>query len=588
MTATTSTKAVGPTAESGPRRRPLDGDDAPHSRRLRFGAHGSGIIDVLVVGGTWLIGALVFFSAQWSSNFDRIMGNVGDARLIIYLNEQWYQVLRGSQPWRSPPFFYPVKGLLGYTDTFFLWQVFYAPFRLMGADPFLAFQLTIVVMSLVGFVTFVVLVRLAFRAPTVVAVVGALVFTFAGNLAGHASSPQLFGIYLVPPVALLGFVSWRRRTVRRTSSVVLGCLAGVLVALLLFTTYYVAWFSLLGGLLVAVLALLASPRRAPGEVATAVRTGWRTMAGATIGFAVGCIPFVTTYVPVVRALGTRSYGDALHYAPSWRGVFSVGSGNLVWGHLLSHVAPTHPSPETTFAITPLLWLTVVLGGGALAVTVLTRRVPRTPAVRTTLGLCATLVLVTVLPIDTSAGSAWVLVWHLPGATAIRAIDRIQAMGDLVASAALVGLVTEALRRWRRLRGSLPLGLLGLLLLGLIVVEQAHSTGASTLHRRAEVTALDRVPRPPAGCTSFYVVDTVPNHRPFYAFQTEAMLISQRLDLPTLNGYSGDEPPGWALLFPNTASYPFWVHRWAIDNGLTTGVCRLDLGTYTWEIGPLTG
>jgi hypothetical protein len=538
------------------------------------------------VGGGWLLGALVFFSAQWSTHFDRIMGNAGDTRLIVYVNEQWYQVLRGSQPWRSPPFFYPVKGLLGYTDTFFLWQVLYAPLRLLGADPFLAFQLTLVALSLIGFVSFVLLVRLAFRAPTAVAVVGALVFTFAGNLAGHTGSPQLFGIYLVPPVTLLALIGWRRRRARPVSSIVLAAVTGGLTALLLFTTYYVSWFSIFGALLVTVLALLASPRRAVPEVVAAVRTGWRTLVAGAVGFAIGIVPFVTTYLPVVHQMGTRSYGDALHFAPSWRGVLSVGSDDVVWGHLVSNVTSTAvPAPYwTTFAVTPLLWLTVVVGGVVLGVSVVRRRVPTTPAVRTTLALCATLVLVTVLPVDTSAGSLWVVVWHLPGATAIRAIDRIQVLGDLVAALALVGLVTEALRRWTRLAESLPWRILGVVLLTLIVIEQVHSTGTSQLRRSTELAALDRVPRPPAGCTSFFVVDSRPNDRPFYAFQTQAMLISQRLDLPTLNGYSGDTPPGWGLLFPDSAGYSAQVHQWAVSNGLTTGVCRLDLGTSTWDTG----
>ena len=132
------------------------------------------------------------------------VGGVGDARLAVYLDEEWFLVLKGSESWRSPPFFYPVKGMLGYTDTFFNYQIFYAPFRALGADPFLAYQLTTIVMSLVAFCCFVALVRMLIRAPLFIAIVGALVFTFANNIALHAGSAQIFGIYWVPPIALLG------------------------------------------------------------------------------------------------------------------------------------------------------------------------------------------------------------------------------------------------------------------------------------------------------------------------------------------------------------------------------------------------
>jgi len=543
--------------------------------------------DTAVVGAAWLLGALWFFRAQWTSGFDRVMGNTGDTRLIVYLNEQWYLALRGSQAWRSPPFFFPTKGLLGYSDTFFVWQLFFAPFRLLGAEPFLAFQLTLVAMSLVAFVSFVVLVRQAFGTPVPLAAVGALVFVFANNLAGHVGSPQIFGIYLVPPVALLGLRSWRTRRSRPRTSCVLAAAFGALVALLLFTTYYVAWFALLGAGLVVVLSLAMAPRQAPHLVADAVRTGWRSLAAAGAGFVVGIVPFLTTYLPVIHQLGVRKYADALYFSTSWRGVFDVGAGDMVWGSTLAHLWP-RPSPasyETSYAVTPLLWLAVVVGGGVLTWALVSKRVPSSPARRATVALCGTLLVVTLLPVDTSAGSLWIVVWHLPGATAIRAIDRIQVLADLLAAMGLVALATQAPIHSDRLRRSPAVRVATVVVLAAIVVEQADTTAGTQLHRSAELAALDAVPSTPAGCTSFFVLDSQPNHRLFYEFQTEAMLISQRLGIPTLNGYSGDEPPGWGLLFPNSPSYPVFVRQWTATHGLVTGVCELDLGTMRWTPAP---
>ena len=93
--------------------------------------------------------------------------------------------------------------------------------------------------------------------------------------------------------------------------------------------------------------------------------------------------------------------------------------------------------------------------------------------------------------------------------------------------------------------------------------------------------LRSVPAVPPGCTSFFVTDSVHPNLLFYKYQTEAMMISQRIGLPTLNGYSGDDPPGWGLSFPNTPTYMEFVRQWAIGNGLTTGICDLDLGKMSW-------
>jgi hypothetical protein len=540
--------------------------------------------------GTWLVGALFFFSAQWTSGFNRLGGNTGDTRLQVYLSEQWFLVLRGSQPWRNPPFFYPVKGILGYTDTFFLYQVFFAPFRLVHAEPFLAFQLTIISMSLMGFVCFVVLARALFQAPLMLALVGALVFTFANSLWIHMGSAQLYGIDFAPPIALIGLAAWRTRLRRPLLSISLGVVFGLLSALFVFSTYYVAWLSIFAGVVIFGFCFAFAPRVMMTEVGKAMTTGWRSFLGGIVGFVVGLIPFLLTYIPVLHQLGSRTYGNALFYAAKWNDVINVGAGNLLWGKLFhnSWSAPSPASYEVSYAITPILMLTVVLGAIAILWALLTRMSKFTAPLRVTLALCCTTILFAVLPINTQIGSLWVVVWHVPGATAIRAIDRIQVASSLVAAFALVALGTEVLRGWRPLRTSFVLRTLAAILLLVIVAEQLNTSSASQMRRSAQIALLAAVPLPPAGCTSFFVTDSVRNHLLFYEYQTAAMMISQRVNLPTINGYSGDNPPGWNLEYPELPGYLAEVKQWMTAHGLVTGLCEFDLGTNRWQtpfLGP---
>jgi hypothetical protein len=560
----------------------LPARDHPSRRRNRV------LGEVGATLGAWLVGALFFFSAQWTSGFNRIVGNTGDTRLQVYLSEQWFLVLRGAQPWRNPPFFYPAKGILGYTDTFFLYQIFFAPFRLLHAEPFLAFQLTIIAMSLMGFVCFVVLARMLFHAPLILALVGALVFTFANGLWVHPGSAQLFGIYFAPPIALVGLGAWRTRQRRPLLSMALGLVFGLLVSLFLFSTYYAAWFSIFAGVAIFVLSFAFAPRVMSKEVILAAKTSWRSLIAVAGGLVLGIIPFLLTYVPVLNQLGSRTYGDALFYAAKWNDVINVGPGNVLWGGLLhnSWSAPSPASYEVSFAITPILMLTIVLGFVAILWALLARVANFTASLRVTLALCSTVILFALLPINTQIGSLWVVVWHIPGATAIRAIDRLQVAGSLVAAFALVGLGTEALRHWRRLRTSIVLRVLAAILLLVILAEQLNTTSASQMRRSAQIALLSSVPPAPAGCTSFFVADSVRNRLLFYEYQTGAMMISQRLGLPTINGYSGDNPPGWNLGYPELPGYLAQVKQWTTTHGLTTGVCEFDFGTDKWQTNPL--
>jgi hypothetical protein len=541
---------------------------------------------VLTVVGTWSLGALVFFSPQWSSGFDRIMGNTGDARLAVYLNEHWYLVIKGSVSWRDPPFFYPTKGVLGYTDTFFLWQVFYAPLRALGADPFLAMQLVVVASSLLCFVCLFVLLRMTFRASLPVAAVGTLIGTFGNGLAQHVGSIQLFGVYFAPAIALVGLSAWRCRDRRLAVSMLLAGAFGLLWALLLFSTYYVAWFSFLAAGLVALFYVVVSPRSGAAAVVTVCRSGWRSIVGAIAGFSVGIIPFLVTYVPVVDQLGVRDYRGAMSNGPRLSEFFDVGTGNIVWGNWIHHVfsfaSVTGNGPN--YAITPLLFVTVVAGGGVAAWAVITRRAVMTATLRATLALCCTALVLVLLPVQTSTGSPWTLVWQLPGADAIRAIDRVEIVANVVMALALVGLCSEASRQWARVRVSVPVRVAGVALLCLLALEQVNTMSGSTMRRSVQDTELASVPKAPAGCHSFFVTDSRPNHLRFYEYQTEAMLISQRIGMPTVNGYSGDTPPDWRLLFPSGPGYRVFVQQWIRAHGLSR-VCELDLGTMSWDPRP---
>ncbi|HZP18874.1 MAG TPA: hypothetical protein VFB16_01580 [Bauldia sp.] len=89
----------------------------------------------------FVAGFLLFFHYQVFSGFAWNYGDAIDARLVTFLMESVYQAfLRGGDP-LSPPFFHDWPGTLGYTDAFLLFQIPYAPARLLGADPLLATQI---------------------------------------------------------------------------------------------------------------------------------------------------------------------------------------------------------------------------------------------------------------------------------------------------------------------------------------------------------------------------------------------------------------------------------------------------------------
>ena len=533
----------------------------------------------------WSASALVFFRHTWTTGFRQITGNLGDTRLAIYLDEHWLLVFKGHSSWLNPAYFYPLKGVLGWTDTFLLDQIFYAPLRELGADQFLSFELTLIAASLVGFVGFVLLAKMLFHVPLSVALAGGWLFSFANNLAIHASETQLFGVYFLPGITCLAVLAWRNLAARNRRSAVLFMILGVVYGLFLFSFYYVAWLSLLAAGVLFIVTAALSPGPMMRRLAHKLKGGWLPLASGICAFGLAIIPFLRTYVPVIDEFGGRNFKNVLSYAPTLRDLLPANS-NLLWGPILSDHPATY---EASYAITPVLFLVVVVAGPF----VLWRyRVGssenRNGLTRTTIALCITTLILMVLPMKAGSSSFWIIVWQFPGAKAIRASDRLEVVTDLVASLAFVAVATIVLERAQTRRRSPEaqwrqalVVAIGLALAIVVCFEQLNTGPSANISRDQQLALLQAVPAPPRTCESFYLTDSVNRSERPYVYQIDAMLISQKIGLPTLNGYSGETPFKWRLTFPEPR-YTFYATRWALQNHVPlSGICELDIGRMTW-------
>src|SRR5690606_12042492 len=101
-----------------------------------------------------------------------------------------------------------------------------------------------------------------------------------------------------------------------------------------------------------------------------------------------------------------------------------------------------------------------------------------------------------------------------------------------------------------------------------------------LDRAAQLRMLDGVPEPPAACGSFFVVDAdrvATDHS-----LIDAVVIARWIDLPTVNGYSGQVPPGWNLR-PWLDDYPAELERWVGTHTVAGALCEYRLTTREWVV-----
>jgi hypothetical protein len=52
--------------------------------------------------------------------------------------------------------------------------------------------------------------------------------------------------------------------------------------------------------------------------------------------------------------------------------------------------------------------------------------------------------------------------------------------------------------------------------------------------------------------------------------------AERVGIPTINGYSGNFPPGWEFYDSGDVNYERNARAWAAHRGIDVGLCRFDM------------
>ena len=502
-----------------------------------------------IVGGSFAIGFIIFFRAQILSRFDLIFGDRGDTRFVVFIHEHVYRAMLGRSDFLSPPFFYDLTNTLSFSDAFLLNQSIYAPMRELGADPYLALLLTIMILSIVGFGFFYALLRRFGHASVVTAAFSSFLFTFANNLYVNANHLQLFTIYYVPVVAYLAIYAVTTIHKDKYRSLLAGALAGLLYGLLFPTGFYVAWFFGLALLIFTLIFVsLSWPAMRGWLLSSPARVGLLGLA-VVDGFVVGLIPFLLIYLPVFRVAGSRDFGEYLLYAPTLADAVNLGA-NLLWADvlekfgLISHGRGL-AGGEQSFALTPGLQLLIILsllvGLSSRLWTVGIRNEFTRAIIIAGAAVYLGLFFVTIKINEHSL--FFILSKFLPGAGAIRSgyramiVANFFAIGSVGLAVSHIWLVfsrmnTEGLKA-KFVRVAVPA------LMVFVAVEQVNLTQGSLVSRSFEQAHFANLSAAPTACKSFYIA-TEPG-QPSTIVQIDAMLVAQRIGIPTINGYSGNFP-----------------------------------------------
>lgn len=534
------------------------------------------------------------YRAFWISRFDSVLSDPVDGRFSISILEHWTRVFHAQSPLASPNFFYPQQGMLGFSEAFFLLAVPFASLKAVGLDRYLAFQITMMLQTAIGFISMLYVLRFVLAFGRMISLLGAILFVTFNMYYIHIVHPQLASVIYVPVLVLMAFRYCKSIESHPGLCRIYISSMAVLLALLFFTSFYVGWFAGIFGCAVSTVflglqvILERQIRPVIGVISAAYRQKWNLAIGATF-FLLTLIPFLTIYLPALRHTGTRGFGESLYYMPSPWGAFDVGRDNGVWGRVAAKVESLvgpgglheHPAgwPFTTLLLfaSSGLWASIRLFRGSAR-----------ENCRERLQLCwITALAITCIALWTAGirmgnhAPMWALFWKfVPGAKAIRVPPRINLIlnfGIIIVCMFGLEALIKTVPRWRLLGF-----IVALLLAFALFAEQINFMPTHLISRTVEWQKFSKISPPPKACTEFYVSTRSDKRWATLTFQTDAMLIAEQFGIPTINGYSGWFPAGWNFLTEPSEPVAEKARCWATTHDITTGLCGLDVASGEWS------
>jgi len=491
---------------------------------------------ILLIGSVLAVGLWLVVIRPLGPGMSLIPGDLGDARLVNYVLENFYQWTLGRVPhfWDAP-FFYPYPRMIAFSDSMLGSAPFYALFRRLGLDSASSFQAWYVFGYVLNYVAAAYALSRLKLSPIAVAT-GAFFFTFGLPIIAQENHPQLLYRLSVPLACTLLWLFSHQPRLR------------MLVAILFWLVWqfylsiYIGYFlALLLLAMIVVLPLRMSGLRVLDRLKFwphQLRCAWAATYPSNRFFA------IITGTGFVAALGalflpyywvSRAYG----LARSWDEIASMLP--RIQSYFLADKSQLWAASMDIFAQLPMRHEHQLFSGVAVLLLLLLGIVWRFDSEKRKVAflmLWAQLVLV-VFTLSIDGHSLYWITSYLPGVGSIRGVARIQLvlMWPLALFSACV---LDALIKTEDYRFNSTA--LACLMAAFVIAEPVLCVHHTYPKSEGQARLAELRAQLPASLADDAVLFVAAKDGEAWLYrELDAMLLTQELGLPTLNGYSSDVP-----------------------------------------------
>jgi hypothetical protein len=532
---------------------------------------------------------LLIYRYQILNGFEVLLGNnTYDNTIQTTILEHWFNVFRGFNSWSEVNYFYPYSKTIAQTDAYFLISVFYIPFRLLKIDPYLSTELAGVCLKIIGFFSAYVFSRLVTNLKHNYATLIAVLFTLNNAMTIHGYRIQLATVAFLPVFAILLHLTIKYLNLNNKKLyVIYGSLFSFFFGLWCFTCLYASYFFSIFMTIFLFINILINFSKVAFLI-NQIKKFYIYTFFIVFTFAISSLPFITTFYPKSKESKPRSLDAIISSTVPIEDLMQVGSTNLlnypVFQLLIGLVSPNY-MPDTNWEYYNT--------GFSIAVSILflfalikSLRSFKTLQNNVVYQLGLTSIIFIFLIINVFGKSLWVYVYHyFPGGKALGVISTSLIFLAFPIYVIVVYFISHTIRN--------KLILFPLILI--LVVSEINSPPLK-LDRRKEIKMNFTVSPPLMICNSFYVTgwykqETNPGYWEWfnnqYAHNVSAMLLSQKLHIPTLNGMASFIPqdydlvgPNGTAFSPNSSEYYTRISKYIRVQNLDN-VCLFDLNTKKW-------
>lgn len=479
------------------------------------------------------IGVYIAFYPTLTSGFSFIQTDPGDTRLVNYFLEHSFQVFFNREYigdlW-SPPFFYPYQNVLAFSENMFGSAPIYWLFRaFLSSD--IAFQLWMITVCILCFISFVILMRRHYVGQ-LLAGLGAFLFTFNLPRITQIGHQQLLPQFFTPLTFLVVWDFVKQPTRKRLILILL------LSYLQLLAGVYLGWFLLLS-LLIFFCIIYTINLELRNKIFIYLRSEYKAVIIIILGW---LILIGWTFFPYLQAMsvfGRRPYAEVDSMLPRLSSWFAVPPGTL-WSPLLGSVSQGLPNLGEHYMFSGF---TLILLAGISIYTIFYLK-KEIPSERSLLVKSCLLVFITIfiLSLRLPFGlSLWNIVYEVvPGASVIRAVTRIWTIAYFYLLIAVIVWLDSFLKNKYFTKKAY---LLIVSIVFLIVVSEQFRLNLPSFEKAGIIktqSAISELIKDK--CDVAYLALNPEN--PFYVDQLSAMWAGIQANIPVVNGYSGNVPPGY--------------------------------------------